>query len=388
MSDADATRAAPEIDRQAFDYLLRHDVAGLMDSLCQRLITERPPNPLQGATYFLNAKRCGDYSGGCAVLGSMSSGCWLRVFDVYGSPLVSFDRLPIVFEGYEIQMMTGCSKENALFVAAVMGYDEFKSKHSAASTVIDDTSSNTFILKLDLGAGGKVVASYDLGKTISSVSCLREKNQLWVTFKSGGGVLMQCSNGTILKELSLPACQGILFHGHSAIGLTAKSIEWRDIDSLQLETVSHLPDSMVKACSFVANQRHVWCTSANVDGSANFIGVFDFLAKSVSFLPPPTAFVAPDVLRGGGCWHLARTANGHTLTFTSEKGTKVMTIDAPKFKKGHVVVDKGSGALWIWRLDENGEGRITLFDPMQLSSIADADLPIGVSGNLCMIALY
>jgi hypothetical protein len=371
-----------ELDQSAFDYLLKHDVSGLFESLCQRLIIERPVNPLQGLSNFINAKRCGDYTGGCVVLGSMPSGCWLRVFDSTGSLLVSFDRLPVAYDGAEVQLMASSAKEKAIFIAAVMPFDEFRGKTSAP---IDDTSCNKFLLKLDLSTG-TVVASYDLGKPILSVSCLREKNLLWVTFKTGGGLLVQCSNGTILKELALPACQAIIFHGHSALALTSKSIEWRDAESLQLETVSHLPDSMVRACTFAASQKHLWCTSANADGSANFIGVFDFLAKSVTFLPPPTAVVAPDHLRGG-CWHLTRTANSCTLTMTTEKGSKVMTVEAPRFKKAHMVVDKGCGALWIWRLDESGDGKITLYDPLQGTSLFEGDLPIGVNGHLCMLAL-
>lgn len=369
-----------EIDQAAFDYLLKHDVSGLMESLCRRLIVERPSNPLQGLANFINAKRFGDHMGGCVVLGSMPSGCWLRVFDSTGSLLASYDRLPVVFDGTEVQLMASSAKEKAIFIAAVMSFEDFRGK------TIDDMSVNKYLLKLDLAKGGSVCASYDLGKPIASVSYMRDKNHLWVTFKTGGGAVVQCSNGTILKKLALPMCQGIIFHGHSVLALTGKSVEWRDAESLALETVSHLPESMVRACTFAASQKHLWCTSANTDGSANFIGVFDFMAKSVTFLPPPTAVVAPDPVRGG-CWHMARTSTGCVLTMTSDKGNKVLTVEAPRFKKAHMVVDKGCGALWIWRVDDSGDGKISLFDPLQSTALHEGDLPIGINGHVCMLAL-
>lgn len=361
-----------EMSRECFDYMIKHDVPGLVDGVCKLLFQTQPDDPAASVAQYFTAQRFGAFHGGLALAGSASSGGWLRVFTSHGTLGCSVDRIPIQLapEHTELQLMCGGAKENCVFiVSSPSGAD-------AGDGPAATGAPNSCIRKYD-AATGQLVGVFDLGKTVSCILSHRERNHIWAFFKSGGCSVLQASNGVQIREIgNTPPTQAAVIRHSSLLLLTLKAIERRDLDTLQLEHVIHLPDSMMKPTAFVANSKHLWCASANPDGSANFIGIYDATGRPVStFLPPPVSLVAVDPHRGG-TWHLPKqSASSGQLTFVNERGTKILTCDLGRFKKGGVAVDRGSGLLWVFRSDEEQRCRIGLYHPYQQQYVVDFVTP-------------
>lgn len=371
----------PEMSRECFEYMMKHDIPSIVDGVCKLLFQTMPEDPSTAVAQHFTAQRYGLFHGGMAIAGVATSGGWLRVYNCSGGVSCSIDRIPMQQDHGEIQWLCGSAKDNHVFIVSSPAGSDDKSDGPPGSVT------NSCVRKYD-AVTGQLLDTYDCGKAISAILCHREKNHIWIFFKAGGCVVLQTSNGAQIREISnTPPSQAAAIRQNSLYLLTLKSIERRDIDTLQLEHVMHLPDSMMKPTTFVLNQRHLWCASANPDGSANFIGIYDGNGRPVStFLPPPASMIAIDSYRGG-TWHLPKqsTSNGQ-IVFANERGSKVITCELGRFKKANVVVDKGTGMLWLFRVDED-KCRVGLYNPYQQTFAVEHATPDTVGTTTFMTAL-
>lgn len=366
------------LSRECFDYMVKNDVPNLVDGVCKVLFHVQPEDPLSAIAQHFQARKHGNHHGGALFGGLNSSGGWIRCFGSSGAPMASVDKIPMVQDTLgELQLMCGSSKEMVVFVASTAGMDN-------ASDSNNNKTSNTFLRKYDVKTGELLDAHEFGGKAITAVLCHREPNHIWVFFKSGGFVVLQASNGAVLREAATtPPVQAAAIRDNSLFLLSVKSIERRDMETMQLEQVMHLPDSMMKPTTFSLNSRHVWCASANPDGSANYIGIYDVNGRPVStFMPPPSSMITVDVQRRG-TWHLPRQngaggsggSGGATqLVFVNERGSKVMMCDIGKYKKGNLAVDRGSGLLWMYRV-ENEKPLCSLYHPYLQQFVTEVAAP-------------
>lgn len=365
--------------------MIKHDVPALIDGVCKLMFQTQPEDPAASIAHYFTAQRLGLYHGGLVAAGIASSGGWLRIFNNSGAVTSSIDRIPLQLSSdhNEIQLVTGAPRENCVFfVSSPTAIDD---RDGPSGTIV-----NSCVRKYDV-ATGQLVDTFETNKAISCITCHREKNHLWVFFKSGGCVVLQTSNGAQIREVAnTPPTQAAAIRQNLLYLLTLKTIERRDLEGMQLEHVMHLPDSMMKPSTFVLNPRHLWCASANADGSANFIGIYDATGRPVStFLPPPVPMIAVDQHRGG-TWHLPRqytssSASGQ-LVFVNDRGNKVITCELGKFRKGNLVIDKGTGLVWIFRQDED-RCRVGLYHPYQQQYVAEVVVPDTLGPTAFLAAL-
>jgi hypothetical protein len=289
-----------ELSKEAFEYMMRHDVPGIVDGICKVLLQQRPVDPYRAVTMHFNALQAGKYFGGVALGGFNSSGAWLRTLTPEGVILARVDQIPSQLHS-DIQLMTSVAKEHSVFIAAV-DVDEKSQNYRPGD--LPEHVPNTCIRKYD-AATGQLVDTYSCGgRAISCVTCDRERNHLWVFFRAvppkpvqpgqrpqpgvpASAVVLQPSNGAVLRDIAgVPHTLAAQFQSGFVFLLTNKSIEKRLVETMVLESVTHLPESMARPTCLVVTARHVWCASANNDGGANFAGVFELNGRPVNSILP------------------------------------------------------------------------------------------------------
>lgn len=334
-------------------------------------MTQRPTDPLASLTRFLNARRGGGFVGGAALAGTSVGSGWLRIFSDDGSQRATVDKIPLNSEG-EVQLMASCGRTQCIFLASV----------APGGSLL---APNTVVRKYSLDGG--LLDVFDFGHPISCVGVDRQRCHLWVLLRDGSGFIVRCGDGSRLREISLPPAHAFILMPEEAPGgrartvlwlLTAKAVEKRDAETLQLDMAVYLPESMARPSTFTSSRAHLWCASANPDGSANFSLAIEMKngRAATNIIPPPGSVIASDTGRTG-TWHMSRHSGGGQLTLINENGLRVIAADLKRWRKGNLCVDKGSGALWMYRdADASGKGcQFILFDPYSQEAIAEHAVP-------------
>lgn len=383
-----SSKQQDDVDRETFDYLMKNDIPVLMDTICRHVMRVKPKRPIQSIINFLNAKH-GNHHGGLAIAGQNAGGGWLRILDCTGNLTGSVDRLPFRSEGY-LQLIAAAPRERTVYVATVTlptDGDEIGSSTTSMALADDDSGERPLTTISRYSFEGQSLGAWTVSRSISAMTVDREKGHLWVAFKAGGGVVLQ-PNGAKIRDLSLPPAQGLILAEDGTLWLLgSKVIEKRDADTGSLELAVHLPDSMLTPTSFVLSGRHIWCAAANSDGSANFVGGFDFTGRGIAnFVPPPGSMLCYDRLKGG-LWHLSRHCTKGTLSFTNERGTRIMSLEVGKSLKNNIAVDYGSGMLWHYRESDSGDARLGLYDPIKGSFATDVEAPLSKGPTTHMLVL-
>ena len=383
-----------EVSRETFDYLMKNDVPSLLDGICKHLMTTQPPDASQSVIEYLQARKV-DAHGGVAIAGRNVGGGWLRIIDGSGRITGSVDKLP--FHPFAApstigngQLMVAAAKEAFLFAAMNICDGESSDAASSPPSSPSNAASEKGEVVSEIhryGFDGELQLTVPCPKPISCMEVDKVKGHLWVMFRTGSGMVLQY-NGTKIRDvttasLSTAAHAIRLKDGHYWI-LTSRGIEQRDYETGVLKTAIHLPDSMLRCNTLLLGQKHIYCSAPNPDGSANYVGVFDYNGRPAThFVPQGGSVLCFDHLRGG-LWQAPR--HGSSLIFTNEKGAKVVSVEWSKGKNVNITIDKGSGLVWYFRM-EGDASMMALHDPLRGVHRAEVELPEVGSGVTHMIPL-
>jgi hypothetical protein len=341
------------LSRENYDYMMDHDVPRFLDSICQHLLTEHPENLHRSVAEYLRAVSAGHYRGGIIVAGENVGGGWVRVVDTNGKVRAEIDRLSFSPEG-GMQLVASSPKDSAVLIV-----------------VNPPGTDRGCIAKYSFT--GQHLVNFEFPKAVSALTVDRATGTLIVGLR-GGGVWVVQHNGSKLREFQTPTPLAIRLAGEFLWVLTQKAVERRSLSTGQLESAIHLPDTMNVPCSFAVGKKFLWVAAPNADGTANYVGAFDFLGRNMpSYVPAPGCWIRYDQHRGG-IWQLARQSNG-TLTFHNEKGAKMITADVGKNKFLNMSPDEGSDAVWVLKVDFADECRLSQYDPLRGEVIRDVVLP-------------
>lgn len=324
-----------------------------------------------------------------AVAGTSVGGGWLRTFSAEGKALGQVDRLPLFSEG-ELNLMVACHKTKSVFIAGL-------ASPTSSAGGVNTNASNTVVRRFSWEC--ELLATYPIGRPISCLGLDRDKDHLWVLHKGGGGNVVQVSTGSRLRDVSLPPATGMHVTREASQGLatsyvwllSARSIEKRDVDTLQLELTIHLPDSMLKPTTFEVSGPNIWCASASADGaSANFCSAFERATGKAlpSLIAPTGSIVAFDDLRGG-TWHMPQSSTSASATFLNGTGTRLMSVQLREWKKANLVVDRAHGNLWLYSADTGfGAGcRVVCYDPVRCTTVHSHEVPEVAGVTTLMVPL-
>lgn len=347
-----------------YDYLMEHDAPGFLDGIARHLLRHKPADMHGSVLQYLTGLTSGGYAGGVIVAGENVGGGWARVINSAGQIIGEIDQLPFKPDAGMHQIAV-VPKEETFFIVT-------QSATAGAGALRKYSYTGTLLLEVELPRPATAIMS----EGCRGVMYVGMKSTLWV---------LQY-NGSKLKEFAITTPLGIRpgVSSDTVWILTARAIERRSASTGQLESAVHLPESMTTPCAFVRGEKHVWVASPNADGTANYVGAFDFTGRSMAmYVPSPGCLMTYDTARGG-MWQMPRQSVG-TLAFHNEKGIKVMTIDVGKHKVNNVVCDRASGRLWLLRVDFVDECKAAFFDPMRNASEVEVALP-AVSGTTTHMA--
>ena len=418
-----------EFTKARYDYMVQHDIPTLVDGLCAHLLQDSSADPTTSAGDFLRGRSHGNYTGGCAIVGRNAGGGWLRIISPALKVLGSVDKASIP-TGLTSSATGSTSGNGAETEGAITNFGRVVASTptvrrgvylvtSAASRGDDAAAAGSTVLKYD--AKGAVMATIVVPKRVTTIAVDRTKGYLYVALAHGGITVYQ-ANGSSLFDLHVPMAAALCpipdpAGSSTAAGgtmwmLTSKSLEKRQLTSGHLDLVIRLPEAADVPSSLVVTQQYVYCSAANPDGTASFVGCYDFAGRSVPVVGMGTSCHLDADPQRGGVWQLPRNASTPTLTLLNEtRLSRLFAVDAtavaglskqaggsPGPSAGgapsqyNCCLDVASSLLWICTVDAKGEVSLMAFDPIRHVVTgrlcgADAGLPEAAPGSLQIIAL-
>lgn len=354
---ADAPKLAEtgddELSRANYEFMMDRDVPGFVDRICQHILTEKPVDMHRSVAEFLRGAAAGNFRGGVIVAGENVGGGWIRYVDTNGVVRAEVDRL--AFNPESGMQLLACSPRDGSILVAI------NQPGSEVGTV------RKYSMR------GVHTSTLEFPKHVSAITVDRNQGTLFIGLK-GGGLWVVQHNGSKLREFATPTPLAIRVTGETLWVLTQKAIERRNCSNGQLDGAIHLPESMTAPCSFAVGTKYVWVASPNPDGSANFVGAYDFSGRPMPlYVPTPGCLIRRDAARGG-IWQLSRQANG-MLAFHNEKGSKVVSCDVGKGKVFNVAPDESSDYVWVLKVDFSDDNKLLQYDVMRGAAVREISLP-------------
>eukprot|EP00672_Neobodo_designis_P008120 CAMPEP_0174873458 /NCGR_PEP_ID=MMETSP1114-20130205/74946_1 /TAXON_ID=312471 /ORGANISM="Neobodo designis, Strain CCAP 1951/1" /LENGTH=375 /DNA_ID=CAMNT_0016108773 /DNA_START=61 /DNA_END=1185 /DNA_ORIENTATION=- len=342
----------PQLTRAAYDYMMERDIPGFLDKICAHLLAERPADPHRAVARFLLGTAAGGFRGGVAIAGENVGGGWVRVVDADGKVRAEIDRLSFAPDS-GMQLLASSPRDGSILI------------------VVNPPGTDVGVIAR-FGTDGRHITDYEFPKPVSCIAVDRQSGTMFVGFR-GGGIWAVQHNGSKLRDMSTATPLAIRVAGDYLWVLTAKAVERRAASTGQLENAIHLPDTMNTPCSFAVATKYLWVAAPNADGTANYVGAFDYMGRTMPTYVPGSGCLIRHDARRGGIWQMTRQTNG-TLSFYNERGQKVVNADLGKNKYLNVVPDEATETVWVLRVDFADDARLVMYDVMR--GAAQKEIPI------------